>query len=101
MAPSDVGMGLQDLAFFTAIRESHYVYPVLLSIHLATLAVIGGAVLVTNLRLLGQAFPGIAIATLLERLRPWKHLGFGLMVTTGGLLAGSKASDDPKCARPS
>ena len=93
MPPSDVGTGLQDLAFFTAIRESHYVYPILLSTHLATLAVIGGAILVTNLRLLGRAFAGVPIAVLLEQLRPWKYLGFAVMLTTGGLLAASKASE--------
>ena len=93
MGPADVGRGLQDASLFTAIRESHYVYPVLLSTHLATLAVFGGAILATNLRLLGRAFVAVPIASLLDRLRPWKYVGFMMMVTTGGLIAGSKASE--------
>jgi hypothetical protein len=93
MEPIALGQGVQDLSFFSAIRESHYLYPVLLSTHLATLGLFGGLILVTNLRLLGLALVGIPIATLLDRLRRWKYLGLAVMVTTGGLIAGSKASE--------
>jgi len=85
--------GLQDLAVFTAVRESHYVYPVLLATHLTVLALSSGAILATNLRLAGAALLTVPIARLLERLRPWKYAGFILMITTGGLLAGARASE--------
>ena len=49
MEPIALGQGVQDLPFFSAIRESHYLYPVLLSTHLATLGLFGGLILVTNL----------------------------------------------------
>ncbi len=93
MEPLALGQGVQDLPFFSAIRESHYLYPVLLSTHLATLGLFGGLILATNLRLLGLALGEIPIATLLDRLRRWKYLGLAVMVTTGGLIAGSKASE--------
>ena len=83
--------GVQDLALFTAVRESHYVYPVLLATHLTVLAFSAGAILATNLRLVGAAFVTVPVASLLERLRPWKYAGFIGMAATGGLLAGSKA----------
>lgn len=93
MEPLAFGQGVQDLPFFSTIRESHYLYPALLSTHLATLGLFGGLILVTNLRLLGVALIEIPIATLLDCLRRWKYLGLAVMVTTGGLIAGSKASE--------
>jgi hypothetical protein len=93
MGTPEIGSGIQDLALFTAIRESHYVYPFLLATHLTALALSAGAILATNLRLVGHAFVAVPIAILLERLRPWKHAGFAVMVTTGALLAGSKAPE--------
>lgn len=93
MGAHEIGSGIQDLALFTAIRESHYVYPFLLATHLTTLALSAGAILATNLRLVGGAFGAIPIAMLLDRLRPWKYAGFVVMITTGALLAGSKAAE--------
>jgi hypothetical protein len=93
MPAPEVGHGIQELALFTAVRESRYVYPALLATHLTTLALASGAMLATNLRLLGRGFTTVPIATLLKRLRPWKYAGFAVMLTTGGLLAGSKADE--------
>jgi hypothetical protein len=93
MEPLAGWQGVENLPFFSAIRESHYLYPVLLSTHLATLGLFGGLILVTNLRLLGFALVEMPIATLLDRLRRWKYLGLAVMVTTGALIAGSKASE--------
>jgi len=50
-------------ALGTAIRNSQYAFPIIEFFHLAALAVIGGAVLVVDMRLLGlglrkQSWPG-------------------------------------------
>jgi hypothetical protein len=93
MALVEVGQTLQNLGLFTAIRESHYAYPIVLSTHLACLALFGGTILATNLRLLGWAFTDTPAALVIARLRPWKYAGFTIMVTCGLLIAGSKASE--------
>src|SRR4029450_7432932 len=87
------GRFIQDLSVFTAIRESAYVYPIVLSTHLACIAVFGGLILVTNLRLLGWALTDIPQDALIAGLRPWKIGGFVVMATCGALLAASKAEE--------
>ena len=44
---------IQSFEFLTAFSESVLVYPIVLSIHLACIALFGGMILMTNLRLLG------------------------------------------------
>jgi hypothetical protein len=93
MTVASIGRFIQDLSVFTAVRESSYVYPIVLSTHLACIATFGGLILVTNLRLLGWMLTDIAIDGLIRALRPWKQIGFSIMVTCGVLLGASKAED--------
>ena len=88
-----VGRSIQDLSVFTAVRESSYVYPILLSTHLACIATFGGLVLITNLRLLGWTLTDMPIEGVIRSLRPWKQAGFSIMVACGALLGASKAED--------
>lgn len=87
------GQRIQDLALFTAVRESRLVYPIVLSTHLACIAIFGGLILITNLRLLGWTLPDIPASELIRSLRPWKQFGFVVMATCGVLLGASKASE--------
>ncbi|HLH43228.1 MAG TPA: DUF6644 family protein [Bryobacteraceae bacterium] len=86
-----IAHAIQSTELGTAIRESALVFPVILTTHLACIAVFGGMILVTNLRLLGLAFKDRAVADMVDGLRNWKRLGFCIMVTMGALLAGSEA----------
>jgi hypothetical protein len=82
---------LQDTALLTHVRETPWVYPIIMSTHLICLAVFGGMILVTDLRLLGVAFRDQTIADVVGTLRPYKRIGFVIMVTCGLLMAGSEA----------
>ncbi len=82
---------IRNTGLFTAVRQSQYFYPIVLSTHLTCIAIFGGMILATNLRLLGWAFPTAPAGELIRTLRPWKHAGLTLMVTCGILLAGAKA----------
>jgi Family of unknown function (DUF6644) len=93
MTLASVGQIVQDIAVFTALRESRLVYPILLSTHLACIAIFGGLILVTNLRLLGWTLTEIPAADMIRALRPWKQFGFVVMATCGVVLAASKASE--------
>ena len=44
---------IQFTGFFTALRGSAYVYPIVMSLHMVGIAFFGGMVLMTDLRLLG------------------------------------------------
>ena len=76
--------------FFTALRESALPYPIVMSLHLTCIAIFGGLILITDLRLLGVALRDVSVTDVVRRTRPWKRLGFVIMITMGVLLAGSK-----------
>ena len=77
---------LQYSAPLHAMRESPIFFPIVATIHLMGLALIGGAVLVVDLRLLGLALPNQPVAALAADAERWLFRGLAVMVTTGILL---------------
>jgi hypothetical protein len=84
---------LQSLSFMTFIRESGWEYPVVMSTHLTCIAIFGGLIVITDLRLLGWAFQDKSIADVVNGLRWWKRVGFIIMFAMGFTLFGSKAAE--------
>ena len=84
---------VQSTDFFTAIRGSWYVYPAIMSTHLAGIALFGGMILAVDLRLLGVAMRRRPVADVIGQLRGLKWLGFVLVATCGILMFGSKAEE--------
>jgi hypothetical protein len=84
---------VQSTDLFTAIRTSWYVYPAVMSTHLAGIAIFGGMVLVVDLRLLGLALRSTPVADVINQLRWLKRFGFVLIATCGILMLGSKAEE--------
>jgi hypothetical protein len=84
---------IQETGWATGIRESALVYPVIMTCHLTAIALFGGMILMTDLRLLGLAMQSRPVADVVGGLRFWKCAGFVIMVTCGFLLAASKADD--------
>jgi uncharacterized membrane protein SirB2 len=88
------------LAFFTwcentwlgdAIRDSNWLFPAIESVHLLGLAVIGGAVLVVNLRLLGFGLGRQPVAQLWRDTRPWLLGSLTVMLASGLMLFTSES----------
>ena len=77
---------LQYSAPLHTMRESPIFFPVVATIHLMGLALIGGAVLVVDLRLLGLALQNQPVAALAHDAERWLFRGLVVMVTTGILL---------------
>ncbi len=84
---------IQATDFFTYLRGSGYVYPSILSMHMVALAMFGGMILMTDLRMLGWAMTNRPVADVVDQLRMTKRWGLVLMVTCGVLLAGCKAEE--------
>ena len=84
---------LQATAFFTALRESWFVYPVIMSLHMVGLALFGGLIFATDMRLLGLALRTHPVASVVNSLRALKHLGLTVMVLCGLLMFGTKAEE--------
>ena len=73
------------------IRESLWMFPVLEAIHLVGLSILGGALLVVDLRLLGLGLKDSTIAELDRQARPWLLLGISVLLLTGVALFTSEA----------
>jgi hypothetical protein len=84
---------IQSTAFFTALRGSSYVYPLVLSLHMVTIALFGGMILMTDMRLLGWAMRGHKVSDVVEQFRVPKRIGFIVMIMLGVLMACCKAEE--------
>jgi hypothetical protein len=71
----------------TAIREGALPYPIIGGLHLLAIALFGGMLVMTDLRLLGWALQRRTVSDVLEQFRVWKRAGFALVVSSGLLLA--------------
>lgn len=65
------------------VRESLYAFPILEAIHLVALAMLGGALLIVNLRLLGVGMKDSTIARIDKQARPWLLVSIGVLLLTG------------------
>src|ERR1035438_650983 len=74
----------------TAIREGGLPYPVIGGIHLLAIALFGGMLLVTDLRLLGLVMRRRPFSEVWYQFRPWKQFGFVVVTVTGLLIAWSE-----------
>jgi hypothetical protein len=83
----------QGTDFFTALRSSWYVYPIVMSLHLFGIALFGGLILLTDMRLLGLALRNHSVSDVVNQLRWPKRIGFVIVATCGLLLLGSKAEE--------
>lgn len=71
----------------TAIREGALLYPIIGGFHLLAIALFGGMLVMTDLRLLGWGMQRRTVSDVLEQFRAWKRAGFALVVSSGLLLA--------------
>lgn len=71
----------------TAIREGPLLYPIIGGFHLLAIALFGGMLVMTDLRLLGWAMRRRSVSDIVAQFRMWKRAGFVLVVLSGLLLA--------------
>jgi hypothetical protein len=71
----------------TAIREGALSYPIIGGVHLLGIALFGGMLLMTDLRLLGWAMQRRPVSDVVLQFRWWKRAGFVIVTASGLLLA--------------
>ena len=71
------------------LRESPYPFPVLIIIHVITIALFGGIVVMGNLRVLGWAMRGVPVSQMIGQFRTWKWVAFAILLVSGLLIAAS------------
>src|SRR5213076_2427430 len=74
------------------IRNSEYAFPMIEFVHLAALAVIGGAVLIVDMRMLGLGLKKTSVAELAKDAQPYVTASLIVMLMTGIALYSSEAT---------
>jgi hypothetical protein len=69
-----------------AIRDSLWLFPVIEAFHLVAFALIGGMILIVDLRLLGVGDRSAPAAQLARSVQPWLLGGLAVMIPSGILL---------------
>jgi hypothetical protein len=77
---------IESTGLSVAIREGGLPYPIIGGLHLLSIALFGGMLLITDLRLLGWALRSSKVSAIWYLALPWKRLGFLVVVLTGLLL---------------
>jgi hypothetical protein len=77
--------------FGHGIRNSTWLFPFVEIFHLIGLGVLGGTILVLNLRLLGLGFRNERTSDLAKDVRPWMLGGLAVMLVSGFLLFSTEA----------
>ncbi|MEZ5289965.1 MAG: DUF6644 family protein [Vicinamibacterales bacterium] len=65
------------------VRESVWLFPAIEAVHLLALSLLGGALLLVDLRLLGAGLTGAPAAALARAARPWLTAAVILIIGTG------------------
>jgi hypothetical protein len=74
-----------------AIRDSVWAFPFVEIFHLLGLAILGGSMLVLNMRLIGVGFRTDSVSALARDLRPWIIGSILVMLASGFLLFSTEA----------
>jgi len=77
---------LAETPWSIGLHESQYAYSILESVHVWTMAVFFGLVMMFDLRLLGFIMRKVPVSEVVDRLVPWTVGAFIVMVITGLLL---------------
>ncbi|MEI7573020.1 MAG: DUF6644 family protein [Phenylobacterium sp.] len=91
MSLYDLCEAIEATAVSAALRESLWLFPVIESVHLVGLAILGGSLLMVDLRLMGAGLNRQSIAAVEHGARRWFLGALLLMLVTGSLLGISEA----------
>lgn len=82
---------IEQSALGDLVRQSLWLFPVIQSLHLLGLSVLGGSVLIVDLRMLGTGLRSAPISRIARDARPWFVGALIVMLVTGWALFASEA----------
>src|SRR5258705_4370208 len=86
MYPLDFFAWLSETPWSVDLHESEIAYSLIESIHVWTLILFFGLMIMIDLRLLGCTMRGVPVSDFIRRVLPWAKAGFVIMVITATLL---------------
>lgn len=73
------------------VRDSRWIFPAIEAVHIVALALLFGAILMLNLRLLGITLRNKPVSQLARELSPWIFVSLIIILASGVLLFSSEA----------
>ena len=92
MSVSDLLTGLENTPVATAVRESTWLFPTIETVHVLSIAMVVGTIMIVDLRLINVASRRRSVSELMNEVLPWTWGAFVCAVITGGLLFSSSAT---------
>jgi hypothetical protein len=83
---------LENTPWGVTVRDSSWMYPVVLWVHFTGLSIWFGTILAVDLRLMGVGARRQTAVELSNGLFVWKWIGFGIMLVAGFLLLSAEAT---------
>lgn len=75
----------------TAVRESTWLFPTIETLHVLSIVLVVGTIMIVDLRLINVAGRRRGVSELMNEVLPWTWGAFACAVVTGGLLFSSSA----------
>lgn len=92
IADTNWWLWLEKSALADVIRQWLWLYPVIETIHIISLAILFGSVVMFDLRLLGFS-RHILVTDMAQHLLPWSYLSFAVVVLSGFLMFAVDATE--------
>lgn len=91
MSLYDVFEAVENSPLGSGIKNSTWLFPGIEAVHLLALALLGGAILLVDLRLAGVWLKGHPASTIERGARPWLVIAVVVLIVTGVLIGSSEA----------
>jgi hypothetical protein len=92
MSPNTFLSALESTALATAIREGTWQFPTIETLHVLSIVLVVGTIMIVDLRLINVASRRRSVSELMNEVLPWTWGAFVSAVVTGGLLFSSAAT---------
>ncbi len=91
MRLNDLLTAIEATPIATAVRESTWLFPTIESVHVLSIVLVVGTIMIVDLRLINVASRRRSVSGLMRETLPWTWGAFVCAVITGGLLFSSSA----------
>ena len=91
MALHDFFVQLENSSTGTAIRESTWLFPTIETLHVLSIVLVVGSIMIVDLRLLNMASRRRSVSELIREVLPFTWVAFACAAVTGSLLFTSSA----------
>jgi hypothetical protein len=97
MALEDILTRIEATPLATAVRESTWLFPTVETLHVLSIVLVVGTIMIVDLRLINVASRRRPVSELMRETLPWTWVAFICAVITGSMLFSSSAVKYSQC----